>query len=124
MGERGIPAARAGRLPGARRPRPWADDGAVRKDCLPAGQWHRKGATASGRRDSLEAFSRAWPPEPWTDLLQASMQLSYVGIMYLMLMKASSPPYVSKSSRVLQIISPMFLLFLWEKSILSPRFRL
>lgn len=39
------------------------------------------------------------------------MQLSYVGIMYLMLMYASSPPCFSNSSRVSWISSPMFCFF-------------
>ena len=41
-------------------------------------------------------------------------QLSYVGIMYLMLMKASSPPCSSNSSRVSWISSPRLVRLRWE----------
>lgn len=43
---------------------------------------------------------------------QLSTQLSYVGIMYLMLMKASSPPVCSSSYKVYEMRSPKFTLFL------------
>ena len=44
---------------------------------------------------------------------QLSMQDSYVGTMYLILIKASSPPYLSKASKVSWMRSPTFSLFCW-----------
>lgn len=55
---------------------------------------------------------------------QLSTQLSYVGIMYLMLMNASSPPVCSSSYRVYMIRSPRFRRLRWLYSMLSPRFLL
>ena len=43
--------------------------------------------------------------------VQRLMQLSYVGTMYLMLMNASSPPYISMSCSVSRMSSPTHVFF-------------
>ena len=43
--------------------------------------------------------------------IQRLMQLSYVGTMYLMLMNASSPPYISMSCSVSRMSSPTHVFF-------------
>ena len=53
---------------------------------------------------------------------QFRTQLSYVGIMYFMLINASYPPVCSSNSNVYSIKSPKFKRFLWLYSILSPMF--
>lgn len=55
-------------------------------------------------------------------LIQLSTQLSYVGTMYLMLMKASSPPCCSNISRVCWIRSPSTICLRWLYAMASPMF--
>lgn len=55
-------------------------------------------------------------------LNQFKTQLSYVGIIYLIFIKASYPPVCYSNYRVSEIRSPRFSLFLWSYSILSPVF--